>query len=96
MFISLLELECVAIRCRAECEYWGKNFDIGVMIDQKGNVSYTIKDRTKIAHNELTHDEKQEKYRAGLYSFPAPPVHTTLWDENSWIKFVDAKGKWLT
>lgn len=43
----------------------------------------------------MTDKEKQELYRLGKYAFPAPPVGWTKWDMESWIKYIDAHGKWL-
>lgn len=37
---------------------------------------------------------KIELYRAGLYSLPVPPVHTTYWTEKDWINFIDKYGRW--
>ena len=38
--------------------------------------------------------EKIEKYRAGRYRIPAPPVLHVEWNEADWIRFIDACGKW--
>ena len=27
--------------------------------------------------------------------FPAPPVHTTMWDDADWIRWVDVNGSWF-
>ena len=27
--------------------------------------------------------------------FPAPPVHTTMWDDADWIRWVEANGSWF-
>lgn len=37
---------------------------------------------------------KQALYKAGAYSFPAPPVQTTNWNDQDWIDYIDAHGKW--
>lgn len=44
----------------------------------------------------MTYLDKQNLYREGKYSCPVPPVSTSLWTEDSWIRWVDAKGHWTT
>lgn len=43
----------------------------------------------------LTKEEKQAKYKAGQYLFPAPPVPTVLWNDGDWINYIDLHGIWL-
>ena len=38
---------------------------------------------------------KQEAYRENRYQIPAPPVYTGNWEEEDWIRFIDANGRWL-
>lgn len=51
--------------------------------------------KKRIDKDQLTHEEKLEKYRAGDYLFKAPPVCTAAWDDAAWIKFIDACNGWL-
>jgi hypothetical protein len=37
---------------------------------------------------------KMQAYKAGLWYCPAPPVCTALWDDASWIKYIDRDGHW--
>lgn len=45
--------------------------------------------------NKLSYDQKLEKYKNGEYVFKPPPVCTARWDDDSWIKFIDASNNWL-
>ena len=38
---------------------------------------------------------KQEKFKAGKYVVPAPPVSTQYWNVNDWINYIDIYGRWL-
>jgi hypothetical protein len=42
----------------------------------------------------LTYYEKVRKYARGEYTFPVPPVHTSYWTKDDWIRYIDNKGKW--
>lgn len=43
---------------------------------------------------ELTYEDKILMFEDGKYVMPAPPVLTTLWTTESWIKFIDKEGRW--
>lgn len=43
----------------------------------------------------MSHDEKVERYRAGKFQFPVPPVTTGRWGEEEWIAYIDLSGVWL-
>jgi hypothetical protein len=49
----------------------------------------------KVPERELSLEEKRELYRIGKYKFKAPPVHSSGWREDDWIRFIDAYGGWL-
>ena len=36
---------------------------------------------------ELTHQQKIDKFKVGLYKYEIPPVPTTNWTINDWIKW---------
>jgi hypothetical protein len=42
----------------------------------------------------FSQEEKREMYRAGEYVLAVPPVPTTLWDEDSWIGWIDHVHGW--
>ncbi len=35
-------------------------------------------------------------YRKGHYEMGVPPVATMFWDTKSWVKHIDATGRWIT
>lgn len=37
---------------------------------------------------------KSQAYKDGEYKVPTPPVPTTGWDEEAWIKYIDACDGW--
>ena len=39
-------------------------------------------------------EEKLRKYIANEYSIPAPPVGTTWWGAQDWIRYIDKEGRW--
>ena len=39
-------------------------------------------------------EQKRKLYRAGRYICPPPDVCSAQWNEDAWIAFVDAFGKW--
>jgi hypothetical protein len=43
----------------------------------------------------MTEKEKRDKYRAGRYAFPPPPVPHARWSEDDWIRYIDQHGSWL-
>lgn len=49
----------------------------------------------QMGHGTETHKSKIDKYKAGEYLIPVPPVTPAAWNESDWIRFIDAKGKWL-
>ena len=38
---------------------------------------------------------KEQMYLKGWYRFKVPPVHTTHWDDQDWINWIDNNGEWL-
>ncbi len=49
--------------------------------------------------SEPTYAEKIQTWAGGDTKwdaqFPAPPVHTTMWNNADWIRWVDQKGFWF-
>ena len=37
---------------------------------------------------------KQEKFKAGHYVIPTPPVPTQHWAAADWINYIDTYGRW--
>ena len=42
----------------------------------------------------LTLQDKYKMYKEGAYMFQPPPVCTTYWGMDDWVKYIDAHGKW--
>lgn len=67
---------------------------------REGTVSYWFIE-AKIMHGGtqdppkiLTHEDKVRLYNEKKYTFPPPPVNTTQWGMDSWIRYIDFYGKW--
>ena len=43
----------------------------------------------------MTIMRKKELFKAGYWAAKTPHVCTKLWDDYSWIHWIDANGKWL-
>ena len=80
--------------------------DIEIVSDQ-GTMTITLypKDSSKLAVTLLedqvmiTYETKLQVFGQGHpqwdAKFPSPGVHTTLWDAQDWIRWVDKNGRWI-
>lgn len=44
----------------------------------------------------LTQEQKMDIYKNGSYSCSPPDVYTGNWDDNSWVKWIDSHGWFVT
>lgn len=42
----------------------------------------------------MDYNQKLDQYKNGQYRFKAPPVCTARWDDDAWIKWIDACNGW--
>lgn len=53
------------------------------------------KEHPTVPYLAVVTERHRELYRSGAYRFPVPPVPTSLWDEDSWCRWIDGHGEWL-
>jgi|JI10StandDraft_1071094.scaffolds.fasta_scaffold547473_1 hypothetical protein len=78
--------------------YQDKNLVLDILADDGSIIpldSLSGPERQNLLEEIEAWQKKVEKYRAGAYAFPAPPVYTNNWDQSSWIKYIDQHGTWL-
>ena len=51
--------------------------------------------KKRIDKDQLSYEEKIDKYEQGEYIFKAPPVCSAGWSVGSWIRFIDSYNGWV-